>query len=322
MQQLLRFNAFIERNMAFVTPTCLVVGILCASWLQNASALVPWLFAFMTFQGSLGSDFGDIRRVASHPLPLIAVMLILHLVMPLVALAAGLTFFGNNMNLVTGIVLEFLVPTGIVSLTWVGIYQGNQSLALSIIVLDTLVSPFLVPFMLNLLLGSSVEMSPWGMMQQLVFMIAIPALCAISLNQYTKGRVAKTLKPNLAPFAKLALIGVVTINSTRIASFVKNLNAQLILTALCILLLAITGYLIAWAVSRLIHQNPENTVTVLYNSGLRNISAGAVIAAQYFPAEVMFPVMIGTLFQQVLAALVGTLITSRSARMNEITESR
>ncbi|MFR8351665.1 MAG: hypothetical protein ACLVB1_02205 [Blautia obeum] len=32
---------------------------------------------------------------------------------------------------------------------------------------------------------------------------------------------------------------------------------------------------------------------------MRNISAGAVIAAAYFPGEVMFPVMIGTLFQQV-----------------------
>ena len=41
---------------------------------------------------------------------------------------------------------------------------------------------------------------------------------------------------------------------------------------------------------------------------MRNISAGAVIAAAYFPGEVMFPVMIGTLFQQVLAACYGSLI--------------
>ena len=41
---------------------------------------------------------------------------------------------------------------------------------------------------------------------------------------------------------------------------------------------------------------------------MRNISAGAVLAASYFPPEVMFPVMIGTLFQQVLAATYGVLL--------------
>ena len=48
-------------------------------------------------------------------------------------------------------------------------------------------------------------------------------------------------------------------------------------------------------------------VSMMYGTGMRNISAGAGIAAAYFPGEVMFPVMIGTLFQQVLAALFGKL---------------
>ena len=47
---------------------------------------------------------------------------------------------------------------------------------------------------------------------------------------------------------------------------------------------------------------------MIYGSGMRNIRAGAAIAAAYFPGEVMFPVMIGTLFQQILAACYGSLI--------------
>ena len=52
-------------------------------------------------------------------------------------------------------------------------------------------------------------------------------------------------------------------------------------------------------------------MSVMYGAGMRNISAGAVIAAEYFPGEVLFPVMIGTLFQQVLAATLGTLLFSK-----------
>ena len=47
---------------------------------------------------------------------------------------------------------------------------------------------------------------------------------------------------------------------------------------------------------------------MIYGSGMRNISAGAVIAGAYFPAECLFPVMIGTLFQQILAAFYGSLV--------------
>ena len=52
----------------------------------------------------------------------------------------------------------------------------------------------------------------------------------------------------------------------------------------------------------------QSTVSMIYGSGMRNISAGAVIAGAYFPAEVLFPVMIGTLFQQILAAFYGSMV--------------
>lgn len=55
-------------------------------------------------------------------------------------------------------------------------------------------------------------------------------------------------------------------------------------------------------------------VSMMYGTGMRNISAGAVIAAAYFPGEVMFPVMIGTLFQQVLAALFGKLLAQKKEK--------
>ena len=49
------------------------------------------------------------------------------------------------------------------------------------------------------------------------------------------------------------------------------------------------------------------TVSMMFGVGMRNISAGAVISSSYFPAEVVFPVITATLFQQVLAAVYGTL---------------
>jgi bile acid:Na+ symporter, BASS family len=54
----------------------------------------------------------------------------------------------------------------------------------------------------------------------------------------------------------------------------------------------------------------------MYNSGMRNISAGAVIAITYFPAPVAIPVIVGMLFQQVLASLVGSVLDKRKLPLN------
>ena len=49
-------------------------------------------------------------------------------------------------------------------------------------------------------------------------------------------------------------------------------------------------------------------VAIVYTGGMRNISAGAVLAISFFPPAVAVPVVIGMLFQQVLAALFGYLL--------------
>lgn len=305
MRFMYAFNRFIEKWMPFVTPSCLIVGILLAQWLCPLSPAVTWLFAFMTFTGSLGSGFRDMKQVAMRPLPLFMCLLLLHVWMPLLACGTGSLLFAGHPYLITGIVLEFVVPTGIVSLIWVSIYKGKTALTLSIILLDTLISPFLVPLSLKMLVGSNVQISIWSMMKDLLFMIAIPALIAMTCNHVTNGKVKTTLAPKLAPFSKIALILVVTINSTKVAPFVKHMNPTLVAVAVTILILAASGYVWGILAAKLFRQDDETLVSMMFNSGMRNISAGAVIAGAFFPGEVMFPVMIGTLFQQVLAGTYG-----------------
>ena len=49
----------------------------------------------------------------------------------------------------------------------------------------------------------------------------------------------------------------------------------------------------------------SDSLTMGICTGARNVSSGAVIAGMYFPDAAMFPVMMGTLFQHVIAAVYG-----------------
>ena len=309
-----KFNSFIEKWMALVTPTCLLLGVCFPDIAKCGLPYVPAVFAFMTFAGALKSRFKDVANVFRHPGSLLIIMLLVHVVIPTASCGAGHLFFGNNMELITGMVLEFAVPTAVVSLMWVTIYDGNSPLSLSLVVLDTVLAPFLIPATLKILLGSAVTIDPARMMRELIFMVAFPAVVAMVLNQITDGKVMETWPGKLAPLSKLALIFVVTSNSSKVAPYIRDMNMQRVKVALAILVLAASGYALGWFVAYIFRKDRSTAVSMMYGTGMRNISAGAVIAAAYFPGEVMFPVMIGTLFQQVLAALFGKLLAQKKEK--------
>lgn len=308
MKFLEQFNQFLERWMPLVTPACLLVGVLLPEAASKGLLLVPWVFAFMTFSGGLKSSFRDIKDVFRRPLPLLAAMAALHIAVPLLSAGVGHLLFPGNPSLITGLVLEFTVPSAVVSVMWTTMYGGNIPLALSTLVIDTLITPFTLPVTLKLLAGSGGQVDAAEMIRQLIFMVALPALAAMLLNLFTGGRSQRTLPRRLAPFSKMAMIFVVTCNSSKVAPYVRHMTWQLLGVTAAVFCVAAAGYGIGWLLGRLLRQPGDIIVTLTFSSGMRNISAGAVLAAAYFPAEVMFPVMIGTLFQQVLAACYGALL--------------
>ena len=305
------FNQYIQKRMAFITPICLILGVCFSDIAKHGLPLVPWVFAFMTFAGALKSSFRDVANVFRTPKVLLVSLAVIHIFVPCIACGLGHLIFPDNANLIAGMVLEFSVPTAVSGLMWITVYDGNSPLSLSLVVIDPILAPCAIPVALQLLLGSRITMDVGEMMSDLIFMVAIPAIAAMCLNQISKGKVKETWPSKLAPFSKLALMYVVTCNSSKIAPYVKSMNAERILVTLVILVLAAGGYVLGWFVARIMKQDQETTVSLIYGIGMRNISTGAVIAAAYFPGEVVFPVMIGTLFQQVLAATFGKVLIDR-----------
>lgn len=308
---LIRLNKALEKAMPFITPTAVAVGLIGSVWLHNLSFLVPWIFAMMTFFGSIGSNFKDLRKVMMHPLPIIANFIILHLAMPLLGWGAGSLFFPGDDLTQTGFVLLFVIPTGVVSLVWVTIYGGNIALTLALILLDTLLSPFIVPLSLSLIVGAKVHMDQWEIMRGLFLMVVIPSLIGTFLNQWTKGKIKTTWGPRLAPFSKIGLFVVVAINSSVIAPYLKNMNGQLVEIIVIAFASATVGYVAGWLVSRMMRWEREVTIALTFNSGMRNLSAGAVLAISFFPPPVALPVVAGMLFQQILAAVFGQRLAKR-----------
>lgn len=305
MERWTGFGRAIAGRMPVLVPVCVALGVLFPRIFGAAGPFIPAIFGFMTFQGSLNNSLGQVVEAFRHPADLIAIVAISLVLMPLGAFALASALFAGNVHLITGIVLEYSVPVGIVSFMWVGIYGGNGPLALATILATTLISPFSIPLTLSALLGQAVAVDAAGMMREMLFMIALPALAGMVLNEATRGWARERLSPAISPACRALMLLVITANSTAMSEHVLHMTWERAEVALFILLFASSGFVWGFLAARLLGRPLPTLVTMSFDCGLRNISSGAVIATRYFPGEVVFPVMCGTIFQQVLASVAG-----------------
>ena len=290
--------------MAVLIVAFVLVGITFPGIFSPINDYTMVLFAFMTFANSLGGGFREMADVARRPLPVVVIFAILHVAMPLLALGAGSLLFPEAPLFTTGLVLEYAIPTGVASLLWVSIGRGNTSMCLSVVLLDTLLAPFVIPLTLRVLLGSVVEMDTASMVGNLMIMVAIPALLAMTLFQMTRGRVAATVKPRLAPFAKLTMLVLVLANATGCAPFLRDITPTLVKLICAVFALCLLGFFLGYQAARLLKADFPTAVTMSLNSGIRNIAAGSVLAIAYFPGDVLFPVAFSPLFLQATTAVI------------------
>lgn len=297
---------FIGKNVAWLSLVMVSLGVLFPEVLDLGTPFVVPLFAFMTFQNSLTNRFVNVANAIKHPLLMLISLAISAALMPCIAFVLAQVLFGHNINLVTGIVLEYSVPIAVVAIMWVGMFKGNSSVALATLLVSTVASPLTIPLTLKILLGQSVQVDVVGMFESMFLQIALPALLGVGLNDFLKGKGATKLAPALAPASRMVLLSVIGINAVNISQYMRNLTPQLVGVMVFIGLFATTGYFWGFGIGTLLKRSPQDKMSLTYLCGMRNISAGAVLAAAYFPPEVMFPVMIGTLFQQVIAGMFGS----------------
>jgi tagaturonate reductase len=221
------------------------------------------------------------------------------------ALIARLCFPGKP-DIVSGYVLLMAIPVAVSSYIWTAIFRGDDAVALTLILIDTILAPLLTPLTVRLFSHSEVAIDATGMIISLLVMVVVPSVIGVAVNQATHNRMRVSVAPLGKPFSKLALFAVIAINTAQIADKI-TFSFSLLPIALLNALLAFLGFLCGWGIARLIRANRGVQVSLTFATGMRNISAAMVLAISFFPPDSALPVIIGILFQQTIAAFSGYL---------------
>ena len=301
---------WIGSHLMLVVPMGVAIGVLFPQVLLPLKPLVPTFFAVMTFQNSLSNNLAAMRTAVRQPWIIVITILTVHLAMPLLVFALASLLFGPASPTVAGVVLEYTVPIGASTIMWIGMFSGDIALGLSILLVSSLISPVTIPWTLELLVGTTVQIDALGLMGSMAYMVAIPALLATILNEATHGWAKRVAFPATTPVSRLLLPVIVATNATGISEPIRHLTPRLTAIMLVMLGFAVGAFLLGMFLSRRMCADDDGRfVSVSFSCGIRNVTAGAVLASQFFGPEVMFPAIIATPFQQVLAAVFGRIMS-------------
>jgi predicted Na+-dependent transporter len=263
---------------------------------------VPLLFAYLTFVMASNCSFRQIREALKMPVPMLLTFVLAHVIMPFIAYEVGKAVYGGQSPYVVGFVMFTAIPLGVSSIIWIGLSKGNVPLALSMVLLDSAVSSFVVPWEMKFFFGTHIEFDHVSMMLDLVKIIVVPTIIGIIFNFLSGGRFHPWSQPVTGPTSKLAMIAVIMANVSAIQPYVAQMKEDLInvvpLSALLVVLCYVSGFL-----GSLMLKQPPLVVTVTYSCGMRNISLGLVIALAYFEPLAAVPVVMSILIQQPFATI-------------------
>ncbi|RAP77524.1 bile acid:sodium symporter family protein [Paenibacillus montanisoli] len=288
--------------MFLIIPGSLVLGFFFSAHLQRFVHAVPYFFAFVTLTMAIGCGLQQLRAVINRPGVMLWTFVLAHVLSPLIAYGLGCLLFGADSPYVIGLVLFTIIPLGVSTVLWVGMSAGSVPLMMAMVVIDSALSPFVVPTGIHLLFRTDVETDTVAMIGDLLLIIVAPTIVGVALHEWSKGRIQRAVQPIAAPLSKLCFTAVVMLNAAAIAPQAEALRGDLLKVVPAAV--AIVGLCYAAGFFGTLHyRNREVLITVSYATGMRNISLGVVLAMGYFSPLTAVPVVLSILIQQPLATL-------------------
>jgi tagaturonate reductase len=163
-------------------------------------------------------------------------------------------------------------------------------------------------------MGTKVALDMRGIALSLVMMVVVPTIIGVAMNELSRGKVPRIICPYLNPLAKLCLVLVIAANAAAVGPTVRFDNPRVWIIAAACALFAGMGYCVSLLIGLICRLSPEKRVTVFFSSGLRNISAAATIAIEFFPEAAALPALLGIVVQQTIAAVMGRLLLGSATK--------
>jgi bile acid:Na+ symporter, BASS family len=280
--------------------------------MQTIDILVSSVLALIMFGIGLSLTLKDFTNIALYPKAFITALTSQMIALPLIAFAVA-SFFDVSAEIKVGLVILAASPGGATSGFITHLFKGNVALSLSLTAVNSFLTLFSIPFIVNLALKhflgqqSDIVLPFWDTFFHIFFIALIPAFCGVMLRRYRTDWAVRIEKP--AKYVMMFLLfSVFTIkifagessggSGLTKSDFREILPPALLLNFICLMV----GYFLLKAVSL---KHPDS-LTAAIESGVHNTTLAFLIAGTLLQNETMVkPPLIYSMFSFWTALLFG-----------------
>lgn len=300
-------NSFLDRRMWLAVPLAVLAGVALGPRIASFAFLGQYFFMLLTLTGAMTMEAREFGVAIRHPKPILVYLGLGRTVAPVLCVLAARLVLGDRPEAVAGYVLVVVGPVAVASMIWTGIFKGDERLTLTLLLIDTLLTPLYMPFAARLLMGASVDFGMKAMALSLLKMVIAPMVVGVGANELSGNRIKTRGAVWLKPIGKLSLVCATVLNSSTVHSKVAALRPgdwTLLLASALIIAISVS---FGWLSGKIFRTGDEDTVSLTVGTGMKNNTASLLLANSLFTAEASLSCVVHIILQQVLIALLGKL---------------
>lgn len=296
-----------SKNIALTIPLALIIGFL-AGLNFNTNGLKQYMLfitVIVIYPTMIGFRAKEILNLSNRKLMLTAILLNF-LFVPGLAYVLGISFLLKDPQLFAGLAITSLLPTSNMTIAFTMLAKGNVPAAIKLTTSGLLLGSLLAPWYLFFMVGKYVPVDILLTLKTIAIVIILPLILGMLtykglMKKYTPEQFQSKIKPYLpaiSPWGMILIIFIsISVNAQRIISnfdiFFIAFLIQLIFYAL--------NYLVAIFLSRMFF-NQQDGLTLVFSTGLRNLSISIGLAATAFGSNAALMVSLAVLIQGQAAA--------------------
>lgn len=287
-------------------------GIFIPQYFQPLSPKIPWMLGIIMFGMGMSLTVDDFKEVLRRPTAVLLGILFQFLIMPIAAMVL-VFLFPLPPEVAIGVILVGCCPGGTASNVISYIAKADVALSVSMTMVNTMLSPFITPFLIWQTAGAWIEMSYTSMMISIMQMVLLPLIAGVALNYFFPRPIAKisSVMPMLS-----ALVVVLTVACVVSLSHNAILESGLLILAVVILHNFI-GLSLGYAFAKLCRLNEAQVRAMTIEVAMQNSGLASTLALMYFTAAGGIAGAIFSVWHNVTGSLFASYCVSKDEKKEE-----
>lgn len=260
----------------------------------TAVSLHPFATAFLfllMFLSGFTIEWGKLRYFYKNIREIFLGNFFIFIVIPFIVFLLAKTFLTNELY-IYGIVFAALCPAAIIAPFFTNILKGDKEQSFMILVSSSLLSPFVIPPILNLAAGDYLNISTVLLFKEIIIFVPLPLIIAFLIKKYFKsvdGLITKSLP--VLNFALLAILIFILFGVSMTKLYFNYLELKELGILLLIAFVQDFGFLLLLGPLNGYLKNEEKVVAFFNSTAMKNIAIASTILLLYSPKAAIAPAL-------------------------------